>query len=83
MLMQSFEDWLIGAASVAAVAGVMGAHLLTTPVVSEAIAAEPVQAQYTITVTAKRLPAICNTGAGRTAAECTNAGEATETFDAR
>ncbi len=83
MLMHSFEDWLIGAASVAAVAGVMGAHLLTTPVVSEAIASEPVQAQYTITVTAKRLPAICKTVARATTAECTNRGETTETFTAR
>lgn len=83
MLMQSFEDWLIGAASVVAVAGVMGAHLLTTPVVNEAVAAEPVQAQYTITVTAKRLPAICKTLAHAKSAECTTAGETTETFVAR
>ncbi len=83
MLMQSFEDWLIGAASVAAVAGVCGTHLLTTPVVSEAVAAEPVVAAYTITVTAKRLPAICKTAAAASAAECANAGVATEAFVAR
>ena len=83
MLMQSFEDWLIGAASAVAVAGVMGAHLLATPVVSEAVASEPEVAAYTITVTAKRLPAVCKTAAGAASAECQNAGVTTETFRAR
>jgi Flp pilus assembly protein CpaB len=72
MIMQSFEDWLIGAASVLAVAGTLGAHLLTQPVISDAIAAEPIAPAYTIVVTGKRLPAICKTDP--TASECANSG---------
>lgn len=80
MLMQSFEDWLIGAASAVAVAGVFAAHALTTPLVSDAIAAEKIGPDYRITVTAKRLPAICKSDA--TAAVCATAGEAEETLTA-
>ncbi|MFM9863216.1 MAG: hypothetical protein ACKVRO_06380 [Micropepsaceae bacterium] len=81
--MQSFEDWLIGAASAVAVAGVMGAHLLAQPVVSDAVAAEPVVAAYTITVTAKRLAPVCKTAAGAAMVECQGAGAVTETLRAR
>jgi hypothetical protein len=81
MLMQSFEDWLIGAASAVAVAGTFAAHALTTPIVSDAVAAEKIEADYTITVTAKRLPAICKTDAS--APVCATAGAAEETFAAR
>lgn len=81
MIMQSFEDWLIGAASAVAVAGVFAAHALTTPIVSDAVAAEKVSADYTITVTAKRKPAICKTDASAPA--CADAGVATEEFVAR
>lgn len=81
MMMQSFEDWLIGAASAVAVAGVFAVHALTTPIVSDAVAAEKVSADYTITVTAKRQPAICKTD--KTAAVCADAGLASETFVAR
>jgi Flp pilus assembly protein CpaB len=81
MSMQSFEDWLIGAASAAAVAGVFAAHALTTPIVSDAVAAEKIAPDYRITVTAKRLPAICKTD--RTAAVCADAGLAEETLSVR
>jgi len=81
MLMQSFEDWLIGTASAVAVVGTFAAHALTTPIVSDAVAAEKVAPDYTITVTAKRLPAICKMDA--TAAVCATAGQATEAFSAR
>ena len=74
MIMQSFEDWLIGAASVLAVAGTLGVHLLSQPVVSDAVAAEKVQPAYSIVVTGKRMPAICKTEAGATAAECADRG---------
>lgn len=75
MLMQSFEDWLIGAASVAAVAVTVGAHVLAQPIAGTAIAAERVQPAYSITVTGKRLPAICKTEAGLTAEVCQHRGE--------
>lgn len=81
MLMQSFEDWLIGAASAAAVVGTFAAHALTTPIVSDAVAAEKIEADYTITVTAKRLPAICKTDAS--APVCATAGEARMELRAR
>jgi hypothetical protein len=74
---QSFEDWLIGAASAVAVGAVFGAHLLSMPIASEAIAAEAAPA-YTITVTAKRLPAHCKSDAA--AAGC--AQQITETMRA-
>lgn len=83
MMMQSFEDWLIGVASVAAVAGVFGAHMLTTPLASEAIAAEPVVPAYSFVVTGKRKPAICKTEAGAKAAECRSTGETTVEITAR
>lgn len=75
---QSFEDWLIGAASAVAVGAVFGAHLLSMPIASEAIAAEADTPAYTITVTAKRLPAHCKTDAS--AAGCTR--QVTETMRA-
>ena len=81
MLMQSFEDWLIGAASAVAVVGTFAAHALTTPIVSDAIAADKVAPDYTITVTAKRKPAICKTDPN--AAVCATAGVAREAFSAR
>jgi hypothetical protein len=80
MIMQSFEDWLIGTASAVAVVGTFAAHALTTPIVSDAIAADEIAPDYTITVTAKRLPAICKTD--KTAAVCV-VGGATEAFSAR
>ena len=75
MLMQSFEDWLIGAASVAAVAVTVGAHVLAQPIAGTAVAAERVEPAYQIVVTGKRLPAICKTAAGITAFECQHRGE--------
>jgi hypothetical protein len=80
MIMQSFEDWLIGTASAVAVVGTFAAHALTTPMVSDAIAADEIAPDYTITVTAKRLPAICKTD--KAAAVCVTGG-ATETLSAR
>ena len=81
MIMQSFEDWLIGAASAVAVVGTLAAHALTTPIVSDAVAAEEAAPAYTITITAKRRPEICRTDA--TAAVCATGGEVTETLVAR
>lgn len=75
MLMQSFEDWLIGAASVVAVAGTIGAHVLSQPIAGTAIAAEHIEPAYQIVVTGKRLPAICKTEAGITAVVCQHRGE--------
>lgn len=75
---QNFEDWLIGTASAVAVAAVFGAHILSMPITSEAIAAEAATPAYTITVTAKRLPAHCKSDAA--AAGC--AQQVTETMRA-
>lgn len=58
---QGFEERVFGAIAVFAIAGALGFQLLTTPLVSEAKAVEPDRADYTMTVTAKRLPAICKT----------------------
>jgi hypothetical protein len=78
MTTQNFEDWLIGMASAVAVAAVFGAHLLSMPIAGEAIASEADTPDYTITITAKRLPGHCKADAS--AAGCTR--EVTETMRA-
>jgi len=49
----------MGFSLVAATAGTLAAHALATPITSEAVASAIDKPQYTLTVTAKRLPAEC------------------------
>jgi hypothetical protein len=60
MVVQDFEDWLMGLTFAAAAAVTIGAHILATPIAGEAnaaVLAEP--PQYALTITAKRIPAEC------------------------
>ena len=60
MVLQDFEDWLMGLTFAAAAAVTIGAHILATPIAGEANAAALAEPpQYALTITAKRIPAEC------------------------